>query len=1131
MIFKVLYYLSLVLGRRILLLLSSMSVLIQRIFCGLFNAISQFRFLANIVLVISCLSVADAQQVRLSYEQYTINDGLSNSHITTLFQDSRGYIWIGTSDGLNRYDGYGFDVFRHHPLADSTIVGNYIQAITETPDGNIWIGTRNSGIAIWQKKDGKFKNLGKTSPIFKALREYGVYGMETNGDDVWVKTRNAIIKINHATKEFKRYDHYSSVLKKGISESYPVVSGNGKIWFGSKDGIQYIQEDVQSIKHIAPTNRKQQVEISSLAKVNDSLLFAGSKEGLWRYSIKQQSFTPLFKSTDKYKVESVNSILACDDGDVWLSTSKGLMNSKSPYNSYHSYVINSQLNAAFKKISSILIDNSGLMWVGTRQDGLFKIDSKPSKFSSIAASDEVEYPIDCFDFQSVFVDDDNTLWLGTVQKGVYSIQRDTKRFKHYTIYPPYVSKDDPVVNTMFKDSKDNMWFGTDDGVFILHRGSNRIQEFSYTNSTDFKYLLKTNKIKDIIEDRLGHIWFATQFGLYKFDGSKMTSYWADNESDNGLCDDEINVLFQDTDGLLWIGTNDGINTYNIVSKTFNRIRNIEGQEKVLSHNIISDFAEDHDKIVIGTHSGLSYFDKNTKASSFWKYDDLISGKIYAVEIDDFNRIWISTGIGISMILPGGSPTHYNKNDGVPDYNFNVSASCKFGDNELFFGGDKGLTIINALDVPKNLNKPKVIVTGAKVYHKGKLSNDYQGVLDEISVLYRRNTMIRVSFSALEYTYPAANVYRIKLEGHDEGWRDDTFQNFVNFSNLSPGEYILKIKGANNDGVYAQDEAQLLIEVKPPLWMSGYAYAFYIIFAVLLIQTLINYRIRNYRKAYKALNEKALDKKKIEVQKESLSRIHQSLTDSISYAKRIQEAMIPSEEMVKQIIPESFVYFRPKDIVSGDFYWTYRSGKKVFLAAVDCTGHGVPGAFMSIIGYDLLKNIVEVQEEHCPAQILNMLSREVALTFKKNGQDKGLNKQSVDDGMDIALVMLDEEKQVLQFSGAMNPLYIIRDNEIMTYKGDRFPIGYSDDERELSYSCQEIEVYPKDVIYLFSDGFADQFGGAEGKKFKYRRFRHLLLNIHKLPIDDQKAILHQKMEEWMGTEYEQVDDILLMGFRL
>ncbi len=1089
------------------------------------------RHLFVYALTLNAMCLADAQVGKLTMDQFTIQDGLSNSHITALFQDSRGYIWVGTTDGLNRYDGYGFVSYRHHPLIDSTIVGNYIQAITETPDGDIWIGTRNSGIAIWQKKDGKFNNIGKNSKLFKALRENGVFGMQTDGEHVWIKTRNAIARVNYRTKAFEKYDHYSSVLKKGTSDSYPVVTGFGRIWFGSKDGIQYIDRTDEVLKRIEPGQNREQVEVSSLVVVNDSIIFAGSANGLWRYNVNSERINQVYKKTNRLERQEVKAILTGSNGLVWLATPEGLMYCKSPYEEYVPLEVSSPLNRPFRNISVILEDESGLLWVGTKQDGLFKIDRKPSKFTSIAADDDLQYPIDCFDFQSVYVDDVNNLWLGTAKKGIYRINRDTKHFRHYTIYPPYIAADDPSVNTMFKDSDNNLWFGTDAGIFILRPGSNRIKEFDYTNSNDFRYLLKTNVINDILEDRLGHIWFATRFGLYRYDGHKITSYWADSDVEYGLCDDEVNVLFEDSDGLIWIGTNNGINTYNIVSKTFACIRNEQGADKHLSHNIISAFAEDHGRIIIGTHSGLSYFDKHSKMTSFWNYDGLISGKVYAVEVDDYNRIWISTGRGISSIIPGTPPFNYNKNDGVPGYNFNVGSSCKFGRNELFFGGDKGVIIINTEDVPTNNNKPRMVISSVKVYHKGKIKEEYEGVRSEVHLHYKRNTMLQVSFAALEYTYPQANTYRVKLEGHDEDWRDVTYQNFVTFSDLSPGKYTLKVKGFNNDGVPCVEQAELVILVQTPLWMSGYAYAFYLIFGVLLIQTLINYRIRNYRKAYKALNEKANDKKKIEIQKESLSRIHQSLTDSISYAKRIQEAMIPSEEMVKQILPESFIYFRPKDIVSGDFYWAYRANNKVFIAAVDCTGHGVPGAFMSIIGYDLLKKIVEIQEEHCPARILNSLSQEVANTFQKNGQDGALNKQSVTDGMDIALVMLDEDKQVLQFAGAMNPIYIIRDNEIMTFKGDRFPIGYSDDTREMSYTRQEIPVYSNDVIYLFSDGFADQFGGPEGKKFKYRRFRHLLLNIHKLPIDDQKAILHQKMEEWMGTEYEQVDDILLMGFRL
>ncbi len=1114
----------------ILVFLASMNVILQRIYKGIGFLMNIIRYAVVFTIICNGLEVY-GQTFRLSIEQFAISDGLSNNHVTALFQDSRGYIWVGTTDGLNRYDGYEFAVFRHHPLDTTSIVGNYILTITETPDGNIWIGTRNSGIAIWQKKNGNFHNLDKNSAFFKSLRETGVYGMEVADGSVWVKTRNSIGRINQDLLSYEKFEHYQSVLKKGLSNKYPVVASHDHIWFGSKDGIQFFdtQHKVSgTIKRKAIVN---QGEVSSLVNIGDSLLFSGSQNGLWKSNLKEDVFKPLYKQNNNGVHEGISALLLHND-ELWIGTSKGLMTSKAPYESYQPFDIGINSSEPFFNISSILVDNSNLLWIGTKQDGLFKIDRKRPKFSSIASGECIEYPIDCYDFQSVYVDEENYLWLGTNTKGIYRINRATKKFHQFLIYPPYSQTEEPVVNAIYKDSEGKLWFGTNDGVYFFNKKSGRICEFDYANSTDFRYLLKSNVVNDIVEDRNGNIWFATQFGLYRYDGYKITSYWADVESDQSLCDDEINVLFEDKSGLIWIGTNNGINTYNCITEEFERIQNVEGEEKRLSHNIITAFAEDHERIIIGTHSGLSYCEKSNRSNTgFWKYDDLISGKIYAIEVDDYNRIWLSTGVGICSILPGGSPFYYNKNDGVPDYNFNVGSSFNYNSQQLFFGGDKGLTIIDTEFVPTNINKPKVVICSVSVYYKGKKKNHFEGELKEISIRYQRNTMIQVDYAALEYTYPVANTYRIFLDGHDDDWRAVSRENKVNFSNLSPGTYTLKVIGANNDGVLNNEPTELIIHVEPPLWMSSYAYAFYIIFGILLIQTLINYRIRNYRKAYRALNEKAVDKKKIEVQKESLTRIHQSLTDSISYAKRIQEAMIPSEEMVRKNLPDSFIYFRPKDIVSGDFYWTYCTDGKMFFAAVDCTGHGVPGAFMSIIGYDLLKNIVEIQGEHCTANILNRLSKEVALTFQKNGKDGDLNKQSIADGMDISLIMLDKTNNTLQFSGAMSPLYLVRDNEIMTFKGDRFPIGYSDDTKTLSYSKQEIDVYPEDVLYLFSDGFADQFGGSEGKKFKYRRFRHLLLNIHKLPIEDQKAILHQKLEEWMGTEYEQVDDILIMGYRL
>jgi serine phosphatase RsbU (regulator of sigma subunit) len=184
--------------------------------------------------------------------------------------------------------------------------------------------------------------------------------------------------------------------------------------------------------------------------------------------------------------------------------------------------------------------------------------------------------------------------------------------------------------------------------------------------------------------------------------------------------------------------------------------------------------------------------------------------------------------------------------------------------------------------------------------------------------------------------------------------------------------------------------------------------------------------------------------------------------------------------------------------------------------------------MSIIGYDLIRNIIEIQGVDCPAQILNQLNHQLSRTFRNNYIDKGLANSEVNDGMDLSLCVIDFVNHSIEFAGAYNSLYLVRDNEIVTYDGNRFSVGFQN-AKEM-FTKQVISLEPNDVIYLFSDGYVDQFGGPEGKKFKNRRFRHLLLNIHKLPFDDQKSILHQKMEEWMGSSYEQLDDILLIGFK-
>ena len=268
------------------------------------------------------------------------------------------------------------------------------------------------------------------------------------------------------------------------------------------------------------------------------------------------------------------------------------------------------------------------------------------------------------------------------------------------------------------------------------------------------------------------------------------------------------------------------------------------------------------------------------------------------------------------------------------------------------------------------------------------------------------------------------------------------------------------------------------------------------------------------------------KAEIELQSQKIEVFYKQVTDSIRYAKRIQEAILPPEPFVKKLLPDSFVLYKPKDIVSGDFYWFEKVEDHVLFAAVDCTGHGVPGAFMSIVGHNLLKQIVSKNLSTQPSKILDELNKGVRDTLHQRNFEEATSK----DGMDIAFCSLNIAKQELEFAGAFNPLFLARDGEIFEIKGNKFSVGIYLEKELRKFTNQKIKIQKGDIIYIFSDGYADQFGGPRGKKFMQNQFRNLLLTIHNKPMQEQKRILDDAIENWRGAE-EQVDDILVLGVRI
>ncbi|HRH02832.1 MAG TPA: SpoIIE family protein phosphatase [Bacteroidia bacterium] len=279
------------------------------------------------------------------------------------------------------------------------------------------------------------------------------------------------------------------------------------------------------------------------------------------------------------------------------------------------------------------------------------------------------------------------------------------------------------------------------------------------------------------------------------------------------------------------------------------------------------------------------------------------------------------------------------------------------------------------------------------------------------------------------------------------------------------------------------------------------------------------------KVIERTEEVVKQKEEIESKNQILEVLYKQVTDSIRYAKRIQEAILPPQSILRIILPNSFILFKPKDIVSGDFYWVEQKNGKTLFSAVDCTGHGVPGAFMSIVAYNILKYVVNNNNETQPARILDALNIGVSETLHQSNSESQSR-----DGMDLALCAIDFAKKELQFAGAYNPLYLIRKGQLLEFKADKFPIGYYTGTTAKPYKNNVIDLQSGDMIYIFSDGYVDQFGGPNGKKYMANRFRNLLLEICEKPVEEQKKILDNQLLDWQGV-HEQVDDILVIGLKI
>jgi len=494
---------------------------------------------------------------------------------------------------------------------------------------------------------------------------------------------------------------------------------------------------------------------------------------------------------------------------------------------------------------------------------------------------------------------------------------------------------------------------------------------------------------------------------------------------------------------------------------------------------------------------------------------------YSIVAGDNQCIWVGHRLGLSRI--------HTENLRVSKYDLNAgmvgdcNPNAVFRDNSgvIYFGTSEGLVGYDPLKDRKRKLPPFTNITRLLISDK-LYDTDHEIVLPYKA--YR----LRFDFIGLNYRDPESVRYQYKLEGYDLAWSDVTDQPFSSYSRIEDGTYEFLLRSYNGDGITQEVPVSVKIRIKLPFWKTWWFITLSAFTLFLSVMLFVKIRERKQKQLQEYLEtELAARTKEVVEQKEVIEIKNRDITDSINYAKRIQNSMLPPLKRLQQFFSGYFVLYHPRDIVSGDFYWFDKVNENKFLiVCADSTGHGVPGAFMSMIGSTLIKDICFRNNGNSPAAILRVLDSELRNTLNQNIEDESRPA----DGMDIIVCEIDLMTHYVRYASAMRPMIIYRDGEEVFIKGSRSSVGGHYDREESIFEDDGMQLSKGDTIYMFSDGYCDQFGGPLGKKFKLVRLKDMLHEIHQRPMEEQYSHVKGTFSQWMES-FDQVDDVLFMGIQI
>jgi ligand-binding sensor domain-containing protein len=867
-------------------------------------------------------------QDHMYFNHYSLNEGLSQNTITAIVQDGDGFMWLGTNDGLNKYDGYEFTIYRSNPSDPDALRNDAIFCLLVDSRENLWIGTRGGGLHRYDNKMDRFVyyDLNLTFNVIRCI-------MEDSMDNLWIGTNSGLFLLNRETGTYIKFDHNSldpfSLAQNMVNTMAEDIYGN--MWIGTPEyGLEQFDRQSGTFTHFGPQSDKMDKipldYINVLYADNQGYLWIGSdRHGLAVYNISDKSLEKYPVLLDQVDPGGLNhyhieAILPENENKMWIATFGGGLSLLDRSNStFQHFYYFEDVDGSLSKNSlySVFKDRWGNLWVGTEGGGLNFSDAYKKQFAHFRTHTGDASSLSANSILTVLGDKPGRFWLGSDDGGLNYFDSRTgkfQRFYHDPDNPGSISQD--VITSLCKDQNGGIWVGSASrGLNLLDQSNFSFTSFEHDPGDDNS--LSNNNIYSIFEDSRSRFWVGTNGGgLNLFEkASGRSQRFMHNEYDHrSLSNNYITDIFEDSGGNVWIGTWEGLNRLEEHGTTFNRYFYSYQDSTSISNNEITFLFEDSkDRLWVGTYGGLNLYDRSS--NSFIHYSEregLPNNVICSIQEDSHGYLWISTFEGISRFHPDNMTVrNYDINDGLQGNQFNIRASAISPSGEMLFGGINGFNYFHPDSIHDNPNKPMVHLTGFRLYNrKVKIGGDDTPLETsiwetELLSLKHYQSTFTFEFTALNYSSSENCRYKYKLEDFDENWVDNETGRAANYTNVPPGKYTFRVIASNNDGIWEEEGIALNIIIHPPYWATWWFRILVTILAVSIALLIHQLRVYNIKRQKKNLEkevsirtkEVVQQKSEIETQADSLRKANKEIINkNITLEFQKEEIETQAEEI-------------------------------------------------------------------------------------------------------------------------------------------------------------------------------------------------------------------------------------------